>query len=434
MLVKKQKLLFSSLPLLIIGLTTALLMVSFFVGIRAYVAQGQGNDTPVGAYDYSDVPGIKGLQEKINYAKDRIDALSNKSGAYKKEITDLQEESATLAGQVSILDNRVAKFQIDIELQEEKITKTKLEMQTTEEKIAETENRIVKRKGEIKELLQHINQLDQRTYLEILLENNRFSEFFNQLKQVQDVQGSLQETLGEIEQYQVALLDQQTELAHQQELQRELLQALENRKADLKEEKEAKQVLMNETRNSEIKYRNLLWGIQQQQKIADQEIASSEKRIRDLIAQSQRDQELSRFNDLSSDLAWPVDPLRGITAYFHDPTYPFKKLFEHSAIDIRASQGTPIRAAASGYVGSAKDNGLGYSYIMVIHNNGISTVYGHVSRIDVKEDDFVMQGQSIGATGGLPGTRGAGNFSTGAHLHFEVRNNGIPVNPLEYLP
>src|SRR3989339_696480 len=149
---------------------------------------------------------------------------------------------------------------------------------------------------------------------------------------------------------------------------------------------------------------------------------------------------LDKLNDLKKKLEfndngmiWPV-PRNTITSYFHDPDYPFRNIFEHPAIDIRAGQGTVLKAAASGYVARVKEGvGGSYGYIMLIHGDGLSTVYGHVSKIYVEEDEYIVQGQTIGLTGGLPGTPGSGALTTGPHLHFEVRLNGIPVNPLNYL-
>ena len=92
-------------------------------------------------------------------------------------------------------------------------------------------------------------------------------------------------------------------------------------------------------------------------------------------------------------------------------------------------------AAGSGYVGQAKRCAAStcYSYILIVHTSTLSTVYGHMSALNVKIGDFVNRGDVIGLSGGTPGTVGAGPFVTGPHLHFEVRKNGIPTDPLGYL-
>ncbi len=70
---------------------------------------------------------------------------------------------------------------------------------------------------------------------------------------------------------------------------------------------------------------------------------------------------------------------------------------------------------------------------MIIHSNGLATLYAHMSRLDVEQDQYVSRGEIIGLSGGRPGSPGAG-FSTGPHLHYEVRQDGVPVNPMTFLP
>ncbi len=134
------------------------------------------------------------------------------------------------------------------------------------------------------------------------------------------------------------------------------------------------------------------------------------------------------------DLDWPVQPALGVSAFFEDAAYKQRFGFDHHAIDIPTDQGTPIRAPADGSVLKVVMNGLGYSYITLQHNGDMQTVYGHISSATVKEGDSVTFGQVIGRSGGEPGSIGAGLLTTGPHLHFAVKVNGVLVDPLKYLP
>ncbi len=94
----------------------------------------------------------------------------------------------------------------------------------------------------------------------------------------------------------------------------------------------------------------------------------------------------------------------------------------HPGIDIAVPTGVPIAAAANGVVVVAGPNGGYGNFVVVDHNNGYATAYAHQSSIAVSEGQTVKQGQVIGYVGST-------GFSTGPHLHFEVRVNGSPQNP-----
>jgi murein DD-endopeptidase MepM/ murein hydrolase activator NlpD len=98
----------------------------------------------------------------------------------------------------------------------------------------------------------------------------------------------------------------------------------------------------------------------------------------------------------------------------------------HEGIDIAAPAGTPIRAAAAGTVIYAGWLG-GYGNLIVLdHGSGLSTAYAHQSALAAGQGQQVAQGQVIGYVGDT-------GHSFGPHLHFEVRVNGVPVDPLGYL-
>src|SRR3990167_8421061 len=87
-----------------------------------------------------------------------------------------------------------------------------------------------------------------------------------------------------------------------------------------------------------------------------------------------------------------------------------------------------------GIVAKVKNMGYGYSTLKNEHDDDLETVYGHVSAFLVREGEAVKKGQIIAQVGGLPGTKGAGFYTTGSHLHFETRVKGEAVDPTYFLP
>ncbi len=127
----------------------------------------------------------------------------------------------------------------------------------------------------------------------------------------------------------------------------------------------------------------------------------------------------------STPTIWPV---RGwVTSHFGNRTSPFSGIVKlHEGIDIAAQTGTPIVAPADGVVLKA-GFGTGYGNMVEIsHGYGIKTIYAHNSRLNVKAGQRVKRGETIAFLGDS-------GSSTGPHLHYEVRVNGIPVNPSRYM-
>jgi len=113
---------------------------------------------------------------------------------------------------------------------------------------------------------------------------------------------------------------------------------------------------------------------------------------------------------------WPI------TGYISQRYYDY-----HPAVDIAAPKGTPVKAADSGYVAVVGRSDTGYGlYVLIDHGNGFQTLYGHFSVVYVEVGQSVGKGQTIG----LCGSTGK---STGPHVHFEIKLNGVRRNPLIYL-
>jgi len=123
--------------------------------------------------------------------------------------------------------------------------------------------------------------------------------------------------------------------------------------------------------------------------------------------------------------SWPVNgPITSPFGYRNDPVLGGNRL--HAGVDIGASSGTPIKAAGDGVVVMAGWNGGYGNFTLIDHGGGLATGYGHQSRIGVSIGQHVSTGEVIGYVG----STGA---STGPHLHWEVRVNGTPVDPMGWV-
>ena len=391
------------------------------------------NQTPIARGDYE--AEIDALNTQIDGKKDALSKLRDQQRYYQQVVAEKQQEKASLKNQLSILDNKMAEIELDIEGTKLEMEQTELELRSLELEIAKKDQQINQSQDRLSKLIKTIDQQGSKNTLEIILMNDSFSDFLNDVEYLNNVSSAVRDGLEDLKDLKASLEEQQQTLNHKREQLAELQQVLADKKYNLDQEKENKNFILEQTQLSESEYQALLADAKKEQEQANAEISQLERTVRQKLAQLEASRPKNNQNkpNSTSVFIWPV-PKNRINAYFHDPDYPFRNVFEHPAVDIRAAQGTPIVAAADGYVAAAKDAGMGYSYIMIVHDNGLATVYGHVSKIVVKEEDYVTAGQLIGYSGGTPGTPGAGKMTTGPHLHFEVRLNGIPVDPLAYLP
>jgi murein DD-endopeptidase MepM/ murein hydrolase activator NlpD len=117
----------------------------------------------------------------------------------------------------------------------------------------------------------------------------------------------------------------------------------------------------------------------------------------------------------------------GPSHYSYEPPYGSYPHF-HTGIDLAAPLNSPVVAAAAGVVLVVGRDPWGYgSYVVISHDGGLATLYGHLNVVKVVVGQQVNQAQQIG----LEGSTG---ISTGPHVHFEVRSGGVPTDPLPYVP
>ena len=372
---------------------------------------------------------IQVLNQEIGKRKDKIKELEATINKYKSTISEKETQAVSLKNQLDILGNRINQVGTDIELTKEKIKENQLEIDALNISISDKQQIIDKQKKLIAKIIQSVHSGDQKNYLEIMLTYNNFSDFYNDLRSIESIDADLGRSVKTLRLVMQDLAERKRQVHTKQLVFKELQNELEGKQGELVSQEIAKQTLLTQTKSSEARFKTLLASLKQQYQVIETEQRTFEQQLQKKL---EKEQKIAASGSVI--MSWPV-PSHVINAVFHDVGYPFKRVFEHSGIDIKASYGTPIRAAASGYIARARrcSTASCYSYVLIVHTGNISSVYGHLSGINITEDQFVNRGDIIGYSGGTPGTVGAGPFVTGPHLHFEVRQNGIPVDPIPYM-
>lgn len=371
---------------------------------------------------------VDSIESEIQRKQNRVQELDSMIGSYKEEIEKRRNEAQSLENQVIILDNRVKEKELAVERTQVEIESLTLEIDLMAKEIAIQESRISKQKLLIADLVKEINKEDDVTTIDILLTQNSLSDFFTQLESIKKLERDLGMTLDEVKDVKAALEDRKLAKQEKQDSVEEERRTLRKDMLALEAEMNFKESLILQTKESEEEFQKILYELRQQQQSTANVIATLERELQEQLRNV--DDALARGDQF---LSWPINPSSGITAIFHDPGYPFRHLFEHPGVDIRAGMGTAVASAGGGYVAWNKTGRMYGNYTMIVHAGGLATVYAHLSKFLASPDTFVDRGQTIALSGGAAGAPGAG-LSTGPHLHFEVRKDGIPVDPENYLP
>lgn len=371
---------------------------------------------------------IEELNGEVKVKRERVDEFDNLIGSYQKKIKQQESQEITLKNEILLLDNRVREKELRAERAKAEIEAINVEIQTLDELLKGQEDRIKIQRDLLTALIRRMHQADEVSTIDVFLTRPSLSSFFDSIEKIKRLERNLGDSVDDLKSTKSRL--EETKSARDERRENLLTQekTLRAEQSHILEEQNFKTSLVAQTKEDQEEFQKIMYELRQQQQQAADEIARLEIQLKNKL--DNVDQALARGDVL---LNWPVNPARGITAVFHDQDYPFRHLFEHPGTDVRASVGTPVRAAAGGYVAWNKQGKMYGYYTMIIHPGGIATVYAHLSSFVAQPDTYVERGQVIGYSGGMPGQAGAG-LSTGPHLHFEVRQGGIPVNPENYLP
>ena len=366
------------------------------------------------------------LSQSIVQHKKELSNAKKKEQAAKALESELKEKVTVVQSQISVLKGQIAEVQNSIGLKEQEIA-------AKEQQITEKEAEIADQWGDFKQHMAAMQELRDGGSVAMLSAVNDLYELLTFNEVMQDISIKDTEILDNMKNAKEALESDKLTLESQRS-------ELQSKKADLDAQNSQMRAKQNELNSSVAAAQMSAAEAQQAQKDAQAAIESDEmnyeavkKQIQKLIAAAAASKPtlsftgficpLKSYSRISSEYGWRKNPVSGVNRL-------------HAGIDLAAPGGTPIYAAASGYVQVAGWSSGGYgNYVIIYHGsmsdgNAYSTLYGHMRSVATSAGKYVKQGELIGYVGST------GN-STGNHLHLEVWKGGKKanaVNPRGYIP
>jgi len=361
------------------------------------------------------------VDQRIAELRDRVQAARNREAALQGEIESASAQIRGLERQVGDVSDRLVPLERELSLRELKLNRLNalFEVQSTRLGFLRIEYRTAI--DRLNEVLVAAYEADTPDELAFVLSARSFSELLDGLDYVRAIAEYDKSIAGEVSGAKREVTIARTRTKRTRDSVRSQAQVVAVRVHQVRELRDELLASKGKLEDTRTRKKASLASLTAEEREEATEIDSLVQVSVELTAKIQAAQVRTSVQRSASaaGLIWPVNA--PITSPFG---WRWGRM--HTGIDLGAAYGTPIAAAASGAVIYADWLG-GYGNLTVIdHGGGLATAYAHQSRIAVSVGESVAQGQIIGYVGST-------GHSTGPHLHFEVRVNGEPVDPLGYL-
>lgn len=295
-----------------------------------------------------------------------------------------------------------------------KIRQAREQLQTLNTKLQELEYDLNKRRGATTSRLQYLQRQQLQRWWVTLLSSQDLNQFADRRRQIERIYDRDRKLLGDLTQRSNQVEKQRNQIVAQKNEIELLTQKLKYQKSNIESEAVAQQNTINRLKSD-----------RQALSQAEDRLAEDSRRLSQIILSKVQPYDGLILPPGTGQLMYPT--IGPVTSNFGWRTHPILGTERfHAGIDFGADYGSLIYASEQGRVIYADWYGGYGNAVIVDHGNGMTTLYAHCSDLYVKDGDVVAKGQPIAAVGST-------GFSTGPHLHFELRANGEPIDPAAYL-